>query len=84
MIPKRVEGATRVLGKSQGFLGLPIRDAVMEGVDPVMISAWEPTNDELIALARGASVYLMIVGSLHPPVRLMVGAPPDSAVMMET
>lgn len=78
MIIRRIQGTTRVLGKSQGYLGLPIRDELIsEGVNgpgtPAMVSAWEPTPDELARLRSGATVYLRVLGTVHPPVMLSVG-----------
>lgn len=81
MMIKRIDGATRVLGKSQGYLGLPIRDVKLnctvggEGT-PAMITAWEPTPDEIERLRRGAPIYLTVLGSAHPPVLLQVGELP--------
>lgn len=78
----RVEGCTRVLGKAQGYYGLPVRDEVVndkvtgEGT-PVMVTAWFPTPDELHAMASGAPVHLHIVGTGHPPVMLTVGEVPS-------
>lgn len=56
-------------------LGLPIRDEHL-GDMPMMISAWEPTPDELAAIAAGAKVMLRIVGGGHPPVMVYVGDAP--------
>lgn len=78
MIIKRITGATRVLGQSQGYLGLPVRDEII--VDkatllqtPSMLTAWEPTPDELARLNAGAPVLLRVLGSGHPPVMIEVG-----------
>lgn len=71
MIVARVEGTTRTLGKSQGYLGLPIKDAILNvgGVEfPVMISAWEPTPEDLRILNEGGKIYLAVFGKSHPPV----------------
>lgn len=81
MIIARIEGATRVLGKAQGYLGLPVRDefqsTTVDGpLTPVMVTAWEPTPDELERLNKGAKVELIIVGTAHPPVMLTVGEVP--------
>lgn len=76
MIIASIEGATRRLGKSQGFLTLPVRD-VMTEYGPFMQSAWEPTPAELVALNSGALLILEIMGTAHPPVRLSVGQPPE-------
>lgn len=80
MMIKRIAGCTRVLGKSQGYLGLPIRDEVMNDSvtgpqTPVMVTAWEPTPDELAVLNAGGTIYLRIVGTGHPPV-MMWAEPP--------
>ncbi|MDO5895111.1 hypothetical protein [Agrobacterium sp. Azo12] len=76
-----IEGATRIIGKSQGYLGLPLRDEIVECTvngqgTPAMVTAWSPTPDELARLNAGASVHLRILGSSHPPVMLDVGDPP--------
>lgn len=80
MLIKMIEGATRTLGKSQGYLALPVRDEKMkvvfpdgrEEVLPAMASAWEPTPEELAQLNAGGSVRLTVVGTAHPPVRVEV------------
>ena len=69
-----IEGATRVIGKAQGYIGLPLRDEVIncsvggEGT-PAMVTAWHPTPDELAALNRGSAVHVRIIGQGHPPTR---------------
>jgi hypothetical protein len=77
----RIEGATRVLGKSQGYMGLPVRDELIhEAVNgpgtPAMVTAWEPTPDELARLNAGARVHVNILGREHPPIFLTVGDAP--------
>ncbi len=81
MIIARIANATRVLGKSQGYLGLPIRDELIHEVvngpgTPSMVTAWEPTPDELERLNKGALVQLRILGVGHPPVMIEVGGVP--------
>jgi hypothetical protein len=76
-----IEGTTRIIGKSQGYLGLPLRDEVINcAVDgdgtPAMVTAWHPSPDELARLNAGASVHLRILGTMHPPVMVEVGEPP--------
>lgn len=78
----RVEGATRVLGKSQGYMGLPVRDetivCTVNGPEqPCMVTAWLPTPAELAALIAGAPVHVRILGSAHPPILVEVGTPPE-------
>lgn len=85
MLIGRIEGATRVLGKSQGYIGLPIRDEVrnttVDGEQtPVMVTAWEPTPDEIDRINCGAPVQLCVVGTGHPPVMLEVGKMPKDEV----
>jgi hypothetical protein len=77
----RIEGATRVIGKSQGYLGLPLRDEVVNDMvnvpgTPSMVTAWLPSPDELVALNAGAAIHLRVLGSVHPPVMVEVGSPP--------
>lgn len=81
MIIGRIPGATRVLGKSQGYLGLPVRDETIdEGVNgpgtPCMTTAWQPTPDEIERLINGASVHVRIIGTTHPPIIVEVGDEP--------
>ncbi|MEF2552008.1 hypothetical protein VQ042_11655 [Aurantimonas sp. A2-1-M11] len=83
MIIGRIEGATRTLGKSQGYLGLPIRDVRLNcsvGGDgtPAMQTAWFPTPDELAAVNAGAPIHLTVLGTAHPPVMLSTGNVPDT------
>jgi len=77
MLIARIEGATRVCGKSQGFLGLPVRDEVMAiaGADTynIMHTAWEPTPDELAKLNAGAKVIVSVIGNNPQPIKLSVG-----------
>lgn len=83
MIIGRIEGATRVIGKSQGYLGLPLRDEVINctvngGGTPAMVTAWHPTPAEIAMIAAGAPIHLRILGTQHPPVMVEVGPVPDS------
>ncbi|WP_085044348.1 hypothetical protein [Ensifer aridi] len=75
-----IEGHTRVCGKSQGFLGLPLRDELLnvEGIGPVnqMVSAWLPTPQELEALNAGAAVHVKIWGNVPAPMLVEVGEIP--------
>jgi hypothetical protein len=77
MIIAMVEGATRIIGKSQYYLGLPLRDEIINcsvnGHTPTMVTAWEPTPEELERLNAGAKVYLRVLGVAHPPVMIEVG-----------
>jgi hypothetical protein len=74
------EGTTRVLGKSQGYMGLPIRDeeinCSVNGRTASMVTAWFPTPKELAALNAGAPVHVRILGQAHPPILVEVGEPP--------
>jgi hypothetical protein len=74
----RIEGATRVCGQGQGYLGLAIRDELINcpvnGEDtPQMISAWFPSPAELASLNAGAPVHVMILGRVPPPMLVEVG-----------
>lgn len=78
----RIRGTTRVIGKSQGFIGLPIRDErinakVVGENTPCMTTAWFPTPMELAALNAGAPVHVQIIGTEHPPIMVEVGEIPD-------
>ena len=80
MTPKMIEGHTRILGKSQGYLGLPIRDvALPDNGGNCMISLWEPTPAEIAAIVAGASIQLCVLGTGHPPVIMQVSEVPTMA-----
>ncbi len=74
MIAAMIGGCTRVLGKSQGYNGLPVRDEKHNG-SPVMTTAWEPTPAEVEAIVAGAKIEIVIMGTTHPPILVTVGAP---------
>jgi len=78
----RITGTTRVIGKSQGYLGLPLRDITIDckvnGPDfPAMETAWLPTQEEIAAISSGAPIILRILGTVHPPVLVYVGDIPE-------
>jgi hypothetical protein len=81
MLIGTIEGVTRIIGKSQGYLGLPLRDELINCTvggqgTPAMVTAWQPTPDELARLNAGASVHLRVLGTVHPPVMVGVSDPP--------
>ncbi len=72
-----IAGATRTIGASQGYLGLPLRDetitcAVNGPGTPCMVTEWRPTPEEIAALVAGGTVFLRLLGRAHPPVMLGV------------
>jgi len=76
-----IQGHTRILGKSQGYLGLPLRDVTINSTvtgegTPAMETAWLPTPDEIAAINAGAPIILSVVGTAHPPVMIGVGEVP--------
>jgi hypothetical protein len=84
VISRRIEGASRVIGKSQGYIGLSIRDVTINctvngDATPCMETAWEPTPYELERLNAGASVILRVLGTAHPPVMVEVAIVSSSA-----
>lgn len=79
MISQLINGWTRKIGGSQGFIGLAVKDTQINttnlGMYPCMITAWEPTPAEREAIANGGLVYLTILGTSHPPVMLTTEEP---------
>ena len=71
MIIARIEGANRVCGKSQGYMGLPVRDELVMQEDGkcynVMHTAWEPTPEEIEAIMRGAKIIVSMISFADPP-----------------
>lgn len=81
MIVAMIERATRIVGKAQGFMGLPIRDEKINertlGVVPTMVTAWTPTPAELEALNAGANIHVrLFCMNMHPPISVGVGPSP--------
>lgn len=66
----RIENATRVLGESQGYRPLPLRDDFFDQGDGTkmhtMVTLWEPSPEEREALANGAPLYISIIGGIFP------------------
>lgn len=78
----RIQGCTRIIGRAQGYFGLPLRDIVIDDTvtgpnTPAMETAWLPTPDEIAAIAAGAPIILRVVGSGHPPVMIYTGEVPS-------
>jgi hypothetical protein len=80
MIIAMISGCTRICGKAQGYLGLPVRDEVVidkvNGEIPSMVTAWTPTPEELARLNAGANVHVRILGNSVAPMTVDVGDPP--------
>lgn len=82
MLIATIEGATHRIGKSQGYLGLPVRleriNCAVNGPDtPSMTTAWHPTPAEIDAIRRGAAIHVTLLGTAHPPITLSVGPEPE-------
>jgi hypothetical protein len=84
MLIKVISGATNFLNKPKNWDGklnghcvvLPIRKETINNMQ-FLVSAWEPTPDELDLLNRGAAIQLYIGGNSHPVVALSVGEAPE-------
>ncbi|RUW55610.1 hypothetical protein EOA32_00905 [Mesorhizobium sp. M1A.F.Ca.ET.072.01.1.1] len=78
MLIAHIEGCTRVCGKSQGYLGLPVRDETIIDkasgeVVNLMHTAWEPTPDEIEKIKNGAKIIVSVIGNNPQPIMLNVG-----------
>lgn len=87
MLIQMIEGATRVIGKAQGYIGLPLKDAKVDcpvaGKDtPTMTTSWMPTPEELVVLNAGAPVYVTIYGTQHPPILVSTGPLPEGDIVL--
>ena len=78
MIPLRIEGADVVMRAPDGMDSC--RALAVRVIDGCYVSRWEPTPDEIEAIANGAPVELWCVG-VQPPVALMV--PADARAVSE-
>lgn len=75
MIGVNFPEAQQFLGRPDGMTqdecgALPVCRGVYAGQYPVVISCFEPTEEERAAIAAGANVYLHVVGATMPPVIL--------------
>lgn len=75
MLSLAIQGTTRRIGKSQGYLGLCVKDFAYQDGSPAMQTAWEPTPDEIARIVAGQPIILTILGTGHPPVKLEVETP---------
>lgn len=81
MIPVDVEGETRKIGKplnwdeeQAGKCGaLSVCDTQGSGGFPMMISKWQPDENDLKTLMDGGAVYLAVYGQTHPVVSIYTG-----------
>lgn len=72
-----IEGHTRVVGKSQGYVPLAIRDEKVMDVTTgrevnQMTTAWELTEREIFALKAGRPLLVSIFGNGWPPILIQV------------
>lgn len=83
MKPTRIENAAGVLEQPPNWneavhgpcAGLPVRVEEIDGIK-FLVSSWEPTPAELIAIKRGAAIRLYVSAPVHPVVSLGVGPIP--------
>jgi hypothetical protein len=80
----RIEGFTRVLGERQGYLGLPVRDELINcsvggESTPSMVTEWIPTAENVAAIMSGAPIHVRLIGTAHPPIMVEVGEAPTGA-----
>lgn len=72
-----------VAGRSQGYMGLPMRvqphlTSLNDGTvfeSPCMITQWRPTKEELALLNNGEPVFVRMLGTTPPPMMVGVGDP---------
>lgn len=62
-------------GKENEIMPLPAVMGLHHSGMPVIVSRWQPTPEELNALADGGSVYLYVFSGVMVPVMLTTDAP---------
>ena len=77
---QNIDGATRTIGESQGYIPLPVRDVFLTDAatglyTPAMQTSWMPTSEEMARLRAGHPIRLTILGNSHPPVIMEVDEP---------
>lgn len=82
MRPVIPAGYTRVLGRSQGFIGLPVKDAVMEcdvgGPVETMTSEWELSPQDIAEIVEGGRIRITLQGTAHPPILVSICDPMEA------
>jgi hypothetical protein len=68
MIPQ-VTDKTNVYFSGEGFAALPATRVIIDGAD-CMMTVWKPTEEELIEIAGGGCIAMIVLGTAHPPVIL--------------
>ena len=69
----KIAGVTRVLAADQEeYNELQIRDETFQDGSNVMVSRWVLTPEQRKVIADGGSIYLGILGEVHPPVLMSV------------
>lgn len=81
------QGTTRVIGKSQGYHGLAIRDETVNctvngPATPAMVTSWLPTPAEIADIVAGAPIHVRILGKCHPPIHVFAGTPVEDAAQL--
>jgi hypothetical protein len=75
MTPIKFEGANVLLTRPEDMTdeqcgALPaLRDKDEDGL-PFLLTAWQPTPEEILAIQAGAPIYLKVCGMGMPPVSL--------------
>jgi hypothetical protein len=68
MKPVTFQGANRLFRGPEGSDIQPL-PAFDEG-QGFIVSCWEPSPEDLAALAAGGRIWLVVLGNKHPPVQL--------------
>ena len=86
MLIKRIAGADHVFGAPPDWdkssmgecAGLPVKMVKTPDGEYWMVSAWEPTPDELRRIIDGEPVQLWVRGMGHPVVSINVAGDPNA------
>jgi hypothetical protein len=85
MFGVKIFRASNVLGAAQGYKPLyvrktPVVDPTTKNATFLQESAWVPTPLELDRIIKGASIYVGLLTTVHPPIKVTVGPTPDEAL----
>lgn len=75
MIPIKHPHCNAVLARPANMTEKECRDLHIRREDGHVWSFWKPNDEELLALNRGGSVALAVMGETHPPLSVMVARP---------
>lgn len=75
MTPIEFTEANTILRRPPGVSPEHCMDLPIHRSDSGVVSCWQPSKEEIRAIALGAPIYLMVRSQTHPPLNILVESP---------